>query len=87
MTLDRRLRFLQRLDAAATDRAVAWVAVEGVAVAPAIPTFGDRPASGHSIIGLARFGHQSLRAEAVGRCWSRGRILAWLAAPEPGAPG
>jgi hypothetical protein len=36
----------------------------GVGVAPAIPTLGDRRASGHSIIG---------------RCWSRGRLLAWLA--------
>jgi hypothetical protein len=79
--LESRLRFLQRLDAAATDRPVAWVSVEGVGVAPAIPTFGDRPASGHSIIGLAQFGHQSLQVEAVGRCWSRGRLLAWLTPP------
>ncbi len=77
--LESRLRFLQRLDAAATDRAVAWVSVEGVGVAPAVPTFGDRPASGHSIIGLAVFGHSVLRAEALGRCWSRGRMLSWLA--------
>jgi hypothetical protein len=77
--LGRRLRFLQRLDAAATKRAVAWVSVEGVGVAPGIPTFGDRPASGHSIVGLAVLGHSSLRAEAIGRCWSRGRFLAWLA--------
>ena len=79
--LESRLRFLQRLDAAATDRAVAWVSVEGVGVAPAVPTFGDRPASGHSIIGLAMFGHSVLRAEALGRCWSRGRMLSWLAGP------
>src|ERR1700733_10260062 len=77
--LESRLRFLQRLDAAATGRAVAWVSAEGVGVAPAIPTFGDRHASGHSIIGLAVFGHSALRAEAIGRCWSRGRMLAWLA--------
>ncbi len=77
--LESRLRFLRRLDAAATDRAVAWVSVEGVGVAPAVPTFGDRPASGHSIIGLAVFGHSVLRAEALGRCWSRGRMLSWLA--------
>jgi hypothetical protein len=55
------------------------VSVEGVGVAPAIPTFGDRRASGHSIIGLAVFDQSSLRAEAVGRCWSRGRFLGWLA--------
>jgi hypothetical protein len=77
--LESRLRFLHRLDEAATGRTVAWVSVEGVGVAPAVPTFGDRPASGHSIIGLALFGHSALRAESVGRCWSRGRLLAWLA--------
>ena len=77
--LENRLRFLQRLDEGATDRPVAWVSAEGVGVAPAIPTFGDRHASGHSIIGLAVFTHSGLDAEAVGRCWSRGRMLAWLA--------
>jgi hypothetical protein len=77
--LESRLRFLHRLDEAATGRAVALVSVEGVGVAPAIPTFGDRRASGHSIIGLALFGQSVLRAEAIGRCWSRGRLLAWLA--------
>ncbi|HEY2278660.1 MAG TPA: DUF2332 family protein [Streptosporangiaceae bacterium] len=79
LPLERRLRFLHRLNQAATNRAVAWVSVEGVGVAPAIPTFGDRHASGHSIIGLAVFGQSVLQAEAVGRCWSRGRFLAWLA--------
>ena len=79
LPLEGRLRFLPRLDEAATDRPVAWVSVEGVGVAPAIPTFGDRRASGHSIIGLAVFAHSTLRADAVGRCWSRGRLLAWLA--------
>ncbi|WP_328998945.1 DUF2332 domain-containing protein [Kribbella sp. NBC_00709] len=78
LSLESRLRFLQRLDEAATERPVAWVSVEGVGVAPAIPTFGDRHASGHSIIGLAVFGHSTLRAEAVGRCWLRGQMLAWL---------
>ena len=77
--LENRLRFLHRLDEAATSRAVAWVSAEGVGVAPAIPALGDRRASGHSIIGVAVFGHSALRAEAVGRCWSRGRMLAWLA--------
>jgi hypothetical protein len=78
-SLESRLHFLHRLDEAATRRAVAWVSVEGVGVAPAVPTFGDRPASGHSIIGLAVFEHSVLRTEGVGRCWSRGRLLAWLA--------
>ena len=77
--LESRLRFLQRLDEAAVSRAVAWVSAEGVGVAPAIPTLGDRRASGHSIIGLAVFDRSALRAEAIGRCWSRGRFLAWLA--------
>ena len=77
--LESRLRFLHRLADAATDRPVAWVSVEGVGVAPAIPTLGDRRASGHSIIGLAAFEQSALRTEAVGRCWSRGRLLTWLA--------
>ncbi|MEV5967966.1 DUF2332 domain-containing protein [Kribbella sp. NPDC051952] len=78
-SLEDRLRFLQRLDEAATDRAVAWVSVEGVGVAPAVPTFGDRRASGHSIIGTAVFDHSTLRVEGVGRSWSQGRMLSWLA--------
>jgi hypothetical protein len=78
--LESRLRFLHRLDEAAAGRAVAWVSVEGVGVAPAVPTLGDRRASGHSIIGLAAVDPSTLRAEAVGRCWSRGRVLAWLGA-------
>jgi hypothetical protein len=77
--LESRQRFLHRLGEAAAGRAVAWVSVEGVGVAPAIPTLGDRRASGHSIIGLAVSGQPALRAEAIGRCWSRGRFLAWLA--------
>jgi hypothetical protein len=32
--------------------------------------------------GLAVFDRSALRAEAIGRCWSRGRVLAWLADPE-----
>ncbi len=76
--LESRLRFLHRLDDAA-GRALAWVSVEGVGVAPAIPTLGDRRASGHSIIGLAMLDRPALRAEAIGRCWSQGRFLAWLA--------
>ncbi|HEX3790897.1 MAG TPA: DUF2332 domain-containing protein [Pseudonocardiaceae bacterium] len=77
--LESRLRFLHRLDEAAAGRAVAWVSAEGVGVAPAIPTLGDRRASGHSIIGLAVLDQSTLRTEAVGRCWSRGSLLAWLA--------
>jgi hypothetical protein len=77
--LESRQRFLHRLDEAAAGRAVAWVSAEGVGVAPSIPTLGDRPASGHSIIGLAAFEDLALHAEAIGRCWSQGRFLAWLA--------
>jgi hypothetical protein len=77
--LESRLRFLHRLDEAAVGRTVAWVSAEGVGVAPAIPTLGDRRASGHSTIGLAVFDRSALRAEALGRCWSRGSLLAWLA--------
>jgi hypothetical protein len=77
--LESRMRFLDRLDEAAVGRAVAWVSVEGVGVAPTIPTFGDRPASGHSIIGLAVFDRSAQHVEAIGRCWSRGRFLMWVA--------
>jgi hypothetical protein len=77
--LESRLRFLHRLADAAAGQAVAWVSTEGVGVAPAIPTLGDRRASGHSTIGLAVFYRSALRAEALGRCWSRGSLLAWLA--------
>jgi hypothetical protein len=77
--LESRLRFLHRLGDAAVGRAVAWVSAEGVGVAPAIPTLGDRRASGHTIIGLAVFNQSALHAEAIGRCWSQGRMLAWLA--------
>ncbi|WP_432563754.1 DUF2332 family protein [Kineococcus sp. SYSU DK003] len=83
-TREDRLRFLQLLDAAATHRTVAWVSVEGVGVAPAVPTFGDRHASGHSTTGLALFRHGTLHAEALGRCWSRGRALSWLASASEG---
>lgn len=79
LSLERRLRFLHHLDIAAAGRPVAWVSAEGVGVVPAVPTLGDRRASGHSIIGLAMFGQATLHAEAIGRCWSRGSILSWLA--------
>jgi len=75
-----RRRFLDRLVAAA-DRPVAWVSAEGVGVAPSVSTFGDRPASGHSILGVAVLDGSAPRVEAVGRCWSRGRMLSWLAGP------
>ncbi len=76
-----RMHFLHRLHEAAADRPVAWVSVEGVGVAPSVPTLGDRRASGHSIIGVAGSHGSTRHAEAVGRCWSRGRLLAWLAEP------
>ena len=78
-SLETRQGFLRRLEEAAAGRTVAWVSAEGVGVAPTIPTLGDRPASGHSIIGLAQLGRSAQPAEAIGRCWSRGRVLAWLA--------
>ncbi|MEU2006433.1 DUF2332 domain-containing protein [Rhodococcus sp. NPDC019627] len=77
LSLESRVRFLHRLGDAA-GRVVVWVSAEGVGVAPSIPTLGDRRASGHSIIGLAVFDASTLRAEAIGRCWSRGRLLSWL---------
>ena len=79
LPLESRLRFLHRLDEAAAGRSVAWVSAEGVGVAPTVPTLGDRRASGHSIIGLNVLDRSALHAEAIGRCWSQGRVLAWLA--------
>jgi hypothetical protein len=78
-SLESRQRFLGRLQEAAVGRPLAWVSAEGVAVAPTIPTLGDRAASGHSIIGLALFGPSAQPGAAIGRCWSRGHVLAWLA--------
>jgi hypothetical protein len=72
----RRPRLLDHLRRAG--RSVAWVSAEGVGVAPGVPTFGDRPASGHSILGVAVADRSGLRVDAVGRCWQRGRVLAWL---------
>jgi hypothetical protein len=79
LPLESRLRFLHALGEAAAGRTVAWVSAEGVGVAPGIPTLGDRRAFGHSIIGLAVFDRSALQAEAIGRCWSQGRWLEWLA--------
>ncbi len=79
----RRAEFVQRLQEAGAGRTVAWVSVEGVGVAPTIPTLGDRPASGHSIVGLALYGRAAALVETLGRCWSRGRVLSWLV----GQPG
>ncbi|MGY1713071.1 DUF2332 domain-containing protein [Geodermatophilus sp. SYSU D01106] len=78
----RRAAFLRRLEEAAAGRALAWVSAEGVGVAPSVPTLGDRPASGHSILAVAVSDGGRLRVETVGRCWSRGRLVAWL----PDAP-
>jgi hypothetical protein len=74
----RRRRLLEQLETVATKRRLAWVSVEGVGVAPGVPTLGDRPASGHSIIGVTLLDGSSRHAEAVGRCWLRGRMLSWL---------
>jgi hypothetical protein len=75
--MDGRHRFLKHLEEAATDRPVAWVSAEGVGVAPVIPTFGDRRASGHSILGITVCHQSAMHADAVGRCWSRGHFLEW----------
>ena len=87
LTPAHRARFLQRLEEAAAGRAVAWVSAEGVGVAPSVPTFGDRPASGHSIVGVVVSGAGGLQAEAVGRCWSRGRLVSWLTDDRPRPDG
>jgi hypothetical protein len=76
---ERRRVFLARLEEVAARRPLAWVSVEGVGVAPSVPTLGDRPASGHSIIGVAVLEGSPASPEAVGRCWSRGRWVSWSA--------
>lgn len=84
-TPERRRRFVHAVGEASAVRRVAWVSVEGVGVAPTVPTLGDRPASGHSIIGVTVFEPSMtlLRSEfagdALGRCWSRGKLLSWFA--------
>jgi hypothetical protein len=62
-------------------RPVAVVTVEGVGVATEVPTLGDRPASGHSTIGVAVLDGDDRRVDAVGRCWARGRWVSWLGPP------
>ncbi len=76
-----RPRLLTALESAADHRPVAWASVEGVGVAPAVPTLGDRRASGHSLVGVVVVDGPVRSAEAVGRCWSRGRVLSWLTGP------
>ena len=78
-TLESRLRFLHRLDEAAACCAVARLSVEGVGVAPAIPTLGDRRASGHSIIGLALLDRLGFAR--------RGHWPGLVAGPLPGVAG
>lgn len=73
----RRPAFLDVLHEAAAVRPVAWVSVEGVGVAPTVPTLGDRPASGHSLVGLVLVGGAD-PPRVLGRCWSRGAVLSWL---------
>ncbi|GAB4079492.1 DUF2332 family protein [Modestobacter muralis] len=80
LTPARRRELLRRLAEVAAGRTVAWVSVEGVGVAPGVPTLGDRPASGHSTVGLTVSTGTGLHATVLGRCWSRGRLLSWLAA-------
>lgn len=77
-SLEDRLRFLNVLTDAGDHRPVGWASIEGVGVAPGISTLGDRRASGHSIVGVALFDRRGVRAEAVGRCWSRGRVVDWV---------
>jgi hypothetical protein len=81
LRVEDRQHLLRRLQGASTGRPVAWVSVEGVGVAPGVPTLGDRPASGHSIIGLTTLDGAVVRTGSVGRCWSRGRLISWLVDP------
>ena len=73
-----RLRFLQRLSAAAIDRPVAWVSAEGVGLAPAVPTLGDAKGSVHSLIGVAVAQGARFDVETIARCHPHGRWVEWL---------
>ena len=83
VTLEARLRFLQRLDAAA-HHAAGGLGVGGGGRRRARRcrrwATGRPPATASSASRC--WTHRSLHAEAVGRCWSRGRYLAWLAGDE-----
>ena len=48
---------------------------------PTIPTLGAHRASGRSTVGLAEFDRSARRAEAIGRCWSKGSFLSGLTDP------
>ncbi len=85
---ERRRRFVHALGEVSSARRTAWVSVEGGVggVVPTIPTLGgDRPVSGHSIIGLTVFEPSTalprfdVAGDALGRCWSRGRFMSWFA--------
>ncbi|MFF0241562.1 DUF2332 family protein [Rhodococcus pyridinivorans] len=78
LAIPRRPSFVDSLREAAAGRTVAWVSAEGVGAAPSVPTLGDRPASGHSIVGVAVYRGSEQHVDAVGRCWSRGRMLDWF---------
>ncbi|MGV5046621.1 DUF2332 family protein [Rhodococcus pyridinivorans] len=78
LAIPRRPSFVDSLREAAAGRTVAWVSAEGVGAAPSVPTLGDRPASGHSIVGVAVYRGSEQHVDAVGRCWSRARMLDWF---------
>jgi hypothetical protein len=77
LPLESRLRFLNRLEEAAGPGGGMGVG-RGSRSRADDTDLGDRRASGHSILGLAVF-DPALRAEAIGRCRSQGRLRAWLA--------
>jgi hypothetical protein len=76
-SLEDRLRFLRRLDEAGARRPLAWVSAEGVGIAPAVPTRGDRRLSAHSTLGCAVFDGAHMHVDAIGRCHPHGRWLEW----------
>jgi hypothetical protein len=78
-SLESRLRFLRRLDEAASKRPIAWVSGEGVGIAPAVPTLGDSRLAAHSLVGLVTAEGAAVRAELIGRCHPHGNWLEWLA--------
>lgn len=77
-SLEARLRFLRRLDEAAASRPLAWVSMEGVGIAPAVPTRGDSRLASHSVVGIATAHGGSFRVDAVARCHPHGSWMEWL---------
>ncbi|HVE95130.1 MAG TPA: DUF2332 family protein, partial [Acidimicrobiales bacterium] len=73
-----RFRFLHRLNALAVDRPIAWVAGEGVGLAPGVPVMRDPKTAEHSLLSVAVAEGRHFSVETVARCHPHGRWIEWL---------